>query len=69
MLARILTVFRIPELRQKIFLTLILLGVYRMGFFIPLSFLDLRGSSTFPGVSLTSRGRACIKFSSLGKSE
>ena len=40
MLARILTVFRIPELRQKIILTLILLGVYRLGFFIPLSFLD-----------------------------
>ena len=40
MLARILSVFRIPELRQKIILTLILLGVYRMGFYIPLSFLD-----------------------------
>ena len=40
MLARILMVFRIPELRQKIILTLILLGVYRLGFFIPLSFLD-----------------------------
>ena len=40
MLARILTVFRIPELRQKIILTLILLGVYRLGFYIPLSFLD-----------------------------
>ncbi len=40
MLARILAVFRIPELRQKIILTLILLGVYRLGFYIPLSFLD-----------------------------
>jgi len=40
MLARLLTVFRIPELRQKIILTLILLGVYRLGFYIPLSFLD-----------------------------
>lgn len=40
MLARILTVFRIPELRQKIILTLILLAVYRLGFFIPLSFID-----------------------------
>lgn len=40
MLARILSVFRIPELRQKIILTLILLGVYRLGFYIPLSFLD-----------------------------
>ncbi len=40
MFARILTVFRIPELRQKIILTLILLAVYRLGFYIPLSFLD-----------------------------
>ena len=40
MLARILSVFRIPELRQKIILTLVLLGVYRLGFYIPLSFLD-----------------------------
>ncbi len=40
MLARILTVFRIPDLRQKIILTLILLAVYRLGFFIPLSFID-----------------------------
>lgn len=40
MFARILTVFRIPELRQKIILTLILLGVYRLGFYIPLSALD-----------------------------
>ena len=34
MLDKIVTVFRIPELRQKIFLTLILLAVYRMGFAI-----------------------------------
>lgn len=40
MLAKLLTVFRIPELRQKIFLTLILLFVYRMGFFIPLPIVD-----------------------------
>ncbi len=40
MLAKLLTVFRIPELRQKIFLTLVLLAVYRMGFAIPLPFLD-----------------------------
>ncbi len=40
MLGKLLTVFRIPELRQKIVLTLILLAVYRMGFAIPLPFLD-----------------------------
>ncbi|RLS59104.1 MAG: preprotein translocase subunit SecY [Planctomycetota bacterium] len=40
MLARIVQVFRIPELRQKIVLTLILLAVFRMGSFIALSFLD-----------------------------
>ena len=32
MIAKALTVFKIPELRRKIFLTIALLGVYRMGF-------------------------------------
>ena len=40
MLAKFLTIFRIPELRQKILLTLGLLAVYRMGFAIPLPFID-----------------------------
>ncbi|MEZ6066188.1 MAG: preprotein translocase subunit SecY [Planctomycetaceae bacterium] len=40
MLSRLLTVFRVPELRQKILLTAILLAVYRMGFWIPLPFID-----------------------------
>ncbi len=42
MLARLRTIFAIPELRQKILLTLILLAVYRMGFAIPLPFIDQR---------------------------
>jgi preprotein translocase subunit SecY len=40
MLSRLITVFRVPELRQKILLTMILLAVYRMGFYIPLPFID-----------------------------
>lgn len=40
MLSRLRTIFAIPELRQKIFITLILLAVYRMGFSIPLPFVD-----------------------------
>lgn len=40
MLSRIVSILRIPELRQKIVLTLILLAVYRMGFAIPLPFVD-----------------------------
>lgn len=40
MIEKLLTVFRIPELRYKIFLTLGLLAVYRMGFFIPLPIID-----------------------------
>ena len=39
MLGKLKTVFLIPELRQKIFLTLMLLAVYRMGFAIPLPFI------------------------------
>lgn len=40
MFAKLLTVFRIPELRRKIILTVILLGVYRLGFHITLPFMD-----------------------------
>ena len=40
MLAKLLTVFRVPELRRKIVLTIILLAVYRLGFHITLPFID-----------------------------
>lgn len=40
MLSKLVTVFRIPELRRKIFLTIILLAVYRLGFHITLPFMD-----------------------------
>lgn len=40
MLSRLRTIFAIPELRQKILITLVLLAVYRMGFSIPLPFVD-----------------------------
>jgi preprotein translocase subunit SecY len=40
MLERFLLLFKIPELRRKVVLTLVLLAVYRMGFWIPLPFID-----------------------------
>lgn len=40
MFSKLLTVFRVPELRQKILLTIGLLAVYRMGFSITLPFID-----------------------------
>ncbi len=40
MFGKLVTIFRIPELRSKILLTLGLLAVYRMGFAIPLPFID-----------------------------
>jgi len=40
MFAKFATVFKIPELRRKIWLTLLLLFVYRMGFYIPLPTID-----------------------------
>lgn len=40
MLSKLKDVFAIPELRNKIFLTLVLLGVYRMGFSVFLPFVD-----------------------------
>ncbi|MFN0055246.1 MAG: preprotein translocase subunit SecY [Planctomycetales bacterium] len=40
MFAKFKTIFTIPELRKKIFLTLFLLFVYRLGFYIPLPNID-----------------------------
>ena len=40
MISKLLTVFRIPELRRKIVLTVILLAVYRLGYHITLPFID-----------------------------
>lgn len=40
MLEKLTLVFRIPELRNKILLTVFLLAVYRLGFSIPLPFVD-----------------------------
>ncbi len=45
---KIRVVFTIPELRQKIFLTLLFLGIYRVGYWIALPMVDqgqLKGSS------------------------
>jgi preprotein translocase subunit SecY len=33
---QLLTIFKIPELRRKIFITLLFLAVYRIGYFVPL---------------------------------
>jgi len=43
MFAKFATIFKIPELRRKIWLTLFLLFVYRMGFYIPLPPIALSG--------------------------
>lgn len=40
MLAKLTMMFHIPELRNKIILTFVLLAVYRLGFAIPLPFID-----------------------------
>lgn len=38
--SRLFTIFRIKELRQKIFITLLFLAIYRIGFHIPLPIVD-----------------------------
>src|SRR5262245_49876062 len=37
---KLLTIFTIPELRQKILITLLFLAIYRIGYFVPLPFVD-----------------------------
>src|SRR3954470_20740206 len=42
MLTKLKAIFIIPELRQKILLTLLFLAIYRVGYSIPLPFVDQR---------------------------
>ena len=39
-MGKLKAVFTIPELRQKIFITLLFLAIYRIGFHVPLPFVD-----------------------------
>ncbi|HBI44501.1 MAG TPA: preprotein translocase subunit SecY [Planctomycetales bacterium] len=41
-MGRLKAIFAIPELRQKIFFTLLLLAIYRIGYSIPMPFVDQR---------------------------
>src|SRR5881227_2981731 len=41
-MGRLKAIFSIPELRQKILLTLLFLAIYRVGYSIPLPFVDQR---------------------------
>lgn len=47
MLEKLRVVFTIPELRRKIFLTLFLLAIYRIGWQIPLPMIDQEAMSNF----------------------
>ena len=40
MFSMLVTIFRIPELRRKIFITLMFLAVYRIGYYVPLPMVD-----------------------------
>ena len=44
---KIRVVWQIPELRQKIFLTLLMLAIYRIGFQIPLPVIDQQAVEAF----------------------
>lgn len=73
MLSRLRMIFTIPELRQKFVVTLILLAVYRMGFSIPLPFIDQEAvSQTFKnlkeqqGIGQVMQAVALLSASSLG---
>src|SRR4051812_22840179 len=41
-MGKLKAIFTIPELRQKILLTLLFLAIYRVGYSIPLPFVDQR---------------------------
>jgi len=70
-----MTVFKIPELRRKIFLTIALLGIYRMGFWIPLPFINqqvlqesLQNMQTNQGIGQIMQVVALFSASNIGNS-
>ncbi|MGL4463277.1 MAG: preprotein translocase subunit SecY, partial [Planctomycetia bacterium] len=50
---KLFTVFKIPELRNKILFTLGLLAIYRLGFYVPLPFVDQAGLRSWADQSLS----------------
>ena len=44
MLQTFLNIFRVPELRNKVLFTLLMLAIYRIGYHIPLPGVDRRES-------------------------
>ena len=64
--SRLVTIFKIKELRQKIFITIAFLTIYRIGFHVPLPMIDqleMARRANVPGspVPMTPEpsGRAC----------
>ena len=37
---KLITIFHVPELRRKILITVLFLAIYRIGYFVPLPFVD-----------------------------
>ncbi|MFM7057645.1 MAG: preprotein translocase subunit SecY [Planctomycetota bacterium] len=62
MFAKLLTVFKIPELRNKILLTIVLLSVYRLGFHITLPFVDHAAVAERLGKAETGTGAGVTKL-------
>jgi len=54
MLEKLRIIFTIPELRQKILLTLLLLAIYRVGYWIPMVIVDPAAMETFFSSQATS---------------
>jgi preprotein translocase subunit SecY len=48
---KLITIFKIPELAQKIGITLLFLAIYRVGFHVPLPFLDQERMQSFMGAA------------------
>ena len=66
---KIRVVFTIPELRQKIFLTLLFLAIYRVGWHIPLPIADAEAMSAMFADQETGLGALLAKVSTFSASQ
>jgi preprotein translocase subunit SecY len=57
-MSKIRAIFSIPELRQKILITLLFLAIYRIGYYVPLPFIDQQRMAETMGQAGGAFGRA-----------
>ena len=58
---KLLTIFKVPELRRKILFTAVLLAIYRIGFYVPLPIVNQAQIAELGGTAKHQHGRQAVR--------